>query len=148
MGIVGGGDRHYRGRGLAETAVGGAVEWTCPACKNLNLSPIAGGCLTCGVGTPQEAELAAAQRPDGAIPADQIAQYLFGLAGATGQDLRAWAGCLREPAQLTLCRALAHYAETGGIGPGEMTRREIVSWGRAVMPPDAPQDAGPGAVSP
>lgn len=154
-GIIGGTSRHYVGRGIgvhagmpgydaegnivpaqvvAHVDVGAAVQWKCPNCRTTNIGKPEDGCPSCGAGTKQQAEAALAKANEGKISADEAAQQVLGLADGTAADLQGWSTCIRPQAQLSLCRALAFYAENGDPGMGELTRDQILAWARVVMP--------------
>ena len=139
MGIVGG-PRHYGGaHGNVGGAPGQPTKWRCPSCRGENLSIMEEGCPQCGAGTLAQAEEARSRRVSRVDPTD-VARAVLGQPTASVSDLTMVRNCLAPIAQLTLARALAHYAEHGvpqtkGEGQ-ELTRAMILGWAIAMDPPE------------
>lgn len=139
MGLVGGSRFYSGGRGASGETLGQPTAWTCPTCRNKNLSVVTDGCPQCGAGSPAEAAEAASRRTQVVDP-DTVAKAVLGQPTATVTDLQQVRVCFGTVAQLTLARALAHYAEHGApalSGDGvELPRPVILAWARLMDPPE------------
>lgn len=118
-GEIGGGGRHYQG---PETQV--PYAWTCPRCGTRNVTPLEDGCPGCGAGTAAEQDRLrreAKADPDGTEEVGQLPESF--LVGFTS---------LPERHRLTIARALAHYADHGGLSFEELSKRGTLALARMV----------------
>lgn len=120
--------KKFRGGGL-----GSPGEWKCPACGGTQAGPIEAGCVQCGAGTEAQREKVAAEKAAQVLEQSALAALLVDEAvelDAQGDIAlqRGWT----EGARLTIARALAHYAEFGQPGPGELSKPQVLQWARLI----------------
>lgn len=106
------------------------ANWVCPTCKAANTGPLEAGCVSCGAGTPQQAEASVAARQALQMTDEQLRGYLIDQGDLHTAMLQL---VLSRRARLTVARALAAYAETGTPHvTEEIPKAAVLTWARKI----------------